>query len=47
MDNFEVKGLEQAAKLLLAGLLAGVLFYVVNKYVLTPAETALNISLVA
>lgn len=43
MDSFEVSGLEKAAKILLVGVLAGVLFYALNKYLLSPAESALGL----
>ena len=43
MEGFEVTGPELAVKMLLVGVIAGVLFYAINKYLLTPAETALGL----
>jgi hypothetical protein len=43
VEGFEVNDLEKAAKLLLVGVAAGVAFYVINKYLLTPAENALGL----
>lgn len=47
MDFFKVDKLEDAGYLLVVGALAGILFYLVNKYALTPAERTLGLTAAA
>ena len=42
MEAFRVDNVEVAMKLAIIGLVAGVMFYAIEKYVLTPAEAALQ-----
>lgn len=43
-DGFEVSSVEIALKIAVVGLVAGILFYALEKYVLTPAEAAVGLS---
>jgi hypothetical protein len=44
MDAFRVDSVEVAVKLALVGLLTGVIFYALEKYVIVPGESALKLA---
>lgn len=44
MDFFEVGSAGKAGELLLMGVVAGALFFLLNKYILAPAETAVGLA---
>ena len=44
MDFFAVKNFDQAGKLVVMGVVAGALFFLLNKYVFVPAEQAIGLA---